>query len=178
MKRSSASLSLGEALYLYSKERGKEEQAYAFLQSLTQALEEEPLLLSYLNSPAVDLQKKKEKLDRLLSASPSSFKTWAVLSFKKGRSAFRPDEALEGFRKPYDLEHGYKRGLVYSARPLSDKEKADLQAALGGEKVALSYKIDPALIGGYRIYIDGRLIERSLEGKLDEARKKLLAEED
>ena len=53
MKRSSASFSLGEALYLYSKERGKEEQAYAFLQSLTQALEEEPLLLSYLAGAAV-----------------------------------------------------------------------------------------------------------------------------
>lgn len=178
MKRSSASSAIGEALYLYSKERGREEEAYRALKSFLDALKEEPLLLSYFNNPAVDNSRKKEKLDRLLMAAPGYFKAWADVSFRKAHSAFDPEEALEGFRRPFDLEHGYKRGLVYSARALSEKEKDDLRSALGGEKVSLDYKIDPTLIGGYRIYIDGRLIERSLEGKLDEERKKLLAEED
>lgn len=178
MKRSSASFSIGEALYLYSKERGKEEEAYQALKSFLDVLEAEPLLLSYLNNPAVDGRRKKEKLDRLLAAAPGYFKAWAGVAFRKARSAFDPEEAREGFRRPYDLKRGYRRGLVYSARPLSSKEKDELRSALGGEKARLDYKIDPALIGGYRIYIDGRLIERSLEGKLDAGRKKLLAEED
>ncbi len=178
MMRNSLSHASGAALYRYAKERGKEEEAYASLRSLSASLQEEPLLLTYFRNPAVDTARKKERLDRLLSALPSYFRAWAALCLRKAREGFDPEAALEGFREPYDDDRGYRRGLVYSARPLLEEEKAKLKAALGGEKVALTYKVDPSLIGGYRIYIDGRLIERSLDGKLDEARRMLLSEED
>jgi len=69
-------------------------------------------------------------------------------------------------------------GIVYSAEPLSEKQISDITKAVS-KKIAvaaeLENRIDSRLIGGVKVYVDGRLFDYSIEGKIEMLRNKLLA---
>ncbi len=69
-------------------------------------------------------------------------------------------------------------GIVYSAEPLSEKQISDVTKAVSKKISAvteLENRIDSRLIGGVKVYVDGRLFDCSIEGKIEMLRNKLLA---
>lgn len=62
---------------------------------------------------------------------------------------------------------------VVSARDLSDRQMADIRAALkksvGGE-VAVTARVDPALLGGLVVKVGSRMVDSSLRTKLQQLR--------
>ena len=61
--------------------------------------------------------------------------------------------------------------MVETAMPLTDGEKAALADALShkyGTTVTLRETVDPRLIGGIRVYIEGDLLDDTLRHRLDD----------
>ena len=60
-------------------------------------------------------------------------------------------------------------GKIYSARPLSEAQLTKFEEETGAllrEKVQLKNKVDPSLLGGVKIMVDGKLIDASLRSQL------------
>lgn len=70
------------------------------------------------------------------------------------------------------------RGIatVEVARPLTDEQEARLKAALArqaGRDVTLNVVLNPAVIGGVRVTLGDEVIEGTVAGRLDDARRQL-----
>lgn len=66
--------------------------------------------------------------------------------------------------------------LVHVARPLTDEQQERLRAALSrqvGREVDLQVIVDPTVLGGVRVQLGDEVIEGTVAGKLDRARRQL-----
>ena len=75
--------------------------------------------------------------------------------------------------RPATRQRGEVAADVVSAEPLSDRQVADLRAALKaslGKDVALNQRVDAALIGGLIVKVGSRMIDDSLKTKLNSLR--------
>ena len=77
------------------------------------------------------------------------------------------------------MEHAHRlEGVIISALPLSSatqKRFCDRFTQLLGRPVAFDVRVDPSLMGGVMVEIDGKLWDGSLIGQLQEARRLLLS---
>ena len=93
------------------------------------------------------------------------------------RAIGRFDEIYESFLAESDKDLGISQGIVYSATPLPEEQKALLENTFGklsGKKVRLHNRVEPSLIGGVRVFLDGKVYDGSLSAKIDRMREMLL----
>ena len=72
---------------------------------------------------------------------------------------------------PGKKEEGYSYGTVYSVVPLDKKRIEELEqdvSKLLQMNVRLTNEIDPKLIGGFKILVEGRIIDASIRKKFDD----------
>jgi F-type H+-transporting ATPase subunit delta len=72
---------------------------------------------------------------------------------------------------------GAVEGRVESARPLGSGELAELAVSLGsklGKEVLLENVVVPTLVGGVRVFVAGKMIDYSVQGRLAGMRRKLM----
>jgi F-type H+-transporting ATPase subunit delta len=98
------------------------------------------------------------------------------LLFDKGR-----EEVLLGLGDAFhalELEAaGQVEGVVESARPLAKSEMDLVATQLGpqfGKQLLLTNKIVPDLVGGARVIAQNRMIDYSVQGRLDALRRRLM----
>lgn len=81
------------------------------------------------------------------------------------------------FRRRALEERGAVEGVVESARPLSDRELGSIATTLGARlsrELLLVNKIVPELVGGARVSAANRMIDYSVQGRLEALRRKLM----
>ena len=85
-----------------------------------------------------------------------------------GRLALAPWVG-ELFEEQRTAHSGRRRALVQSARPLDDAMRARIKSRLEkrcGCAVEMRCAVQPQLLGGLRVDLDGRVIDLSLRGRL------------
>ncbi|MBL8857299.1 MAG: ATP synthase F1 subunit delta [Planctomycetes bacterium] len=99
-----------------------------------------------------------------------------ALLFDKNR-----EEVLLGLADAFhklELEAaGQIEGVVESARPLAAAEMNHLATSLGvhfGKTLKLENKLVPELVGGARVIAGNRMIDYSVQGRLDALRRKMM----
>jgi len=73
---------------------------------------------------------------------------------------------------------GQGRATVSSAYPLDPGEKSELESLLGehlGPGLSIEHSLDPGLVAGVRLWIDGQVLDASLKGQLAYFRERALA---
>ena len=63
-----------------------------------------------------------------------------------------------------------------SAVPLSGQQLERLRAKLeeiSGKKIQLQPKVDPSVLGGLRVSLEGKLLDGTVKGRLDDLRRKV-----
>jgi ATP synthase F1 delta subunit len=72
---------------------------------------------------------------------------------------------------------GFSKGVIYSVVPLSEAQLASFEEKTGnliGKKVKLDNRIDQNLIGGVRIFVEGRLIDASVKKRLSDLKETMM----
>lgn len=93
----------------------------------------------------------------------------------------RREDVLRGIGRAFKrlelAERGIVEGVVESARPLGAAELATLAREVGahlGKQVELRNEIVPELVGGVRVRAANRMIDWSVQGRLETLRRRLL----
>lgn len=155
------------AAHRHALASGRQAQWATWLAQLG-ALVREPRLARMLKDPAFDGAQRADMLLGLLDDRDEGFGNFVRQLSDNGRLALAPwvGELFEEQR----IEHsGQRRALVQSARPLDDAAQADIKSRLEkrcGSAVAMRCAVEPGLLGGLRIDLDGRVTDLSLRGRL------------
>lgn len=81
------------------------------------------------------------------------------------------------FQRLANQESGVVEGVVESARPLGAAEQSALALQVGavlGKQVKLENKVVPELVGGVRVTAANRMIDWSVQGRLDALRRRMM----
>jgi F-type H+-transporting ATPase subunit delta len=88
----------------------------------------------------------------------------------------RTEKALESFVEAAARRRRQLVAQVIAATPLTQGQQQRLAAALQriyGRAVRLNVDIDPAVVGGIRVEVGGEVIDGTVVGRLDDARRRL-----
>jgi F-type H+-transporting ATPase subunit delta len=134
-------------------------------------------LRAVLVHPGVPAEKKTAVVAAVLRDRPSALLEKLVgLLVQRDRIELLPLIA-DAFRRLWNVQAGVVEAEAVSARELDDKEAravADaVSRAAGGKQVDLRRSVDPALMGGVLLRMEGRVYDGSVRARLRALRERL-----
>jgi F-type H+-transporting ATPase subunit delta len=164
------------ALFALANEGGRIEEEGAELAKIVEAFQD-PQLAAFARSAAVDPAAKRDVVREVverLGASDLVARFLGLLAEKNRLSILARIERQ--YRRLVDRKLGRVRARFVSAQPLSNEDERrirELFERATGKKVLAEIVIDPALIGGVIVEIEGRIYDGSVRAQLDELKTAL-----
>ncbi len=132
--------------------------------------------LNVLSSYFISLEEKEEIIDKTFKGIDKNITSLLKLMVKNHRDRYIV-ETLQAFNSLCNGYRGVKEGLIYSTIPLDKKTLSRINKKVGElEKceVELYNIIDPTLIGGVKVVIDGHIYDGSVKHHLTQLKENLL----
>lgn len=163
-----------DALFNLAKEKGDLEQVRRDVERLARALGDPAVRASILDA-RIPIGRRRTGAGQLVGGAHQLVRNFVDLLFDKRREAVLPELGAAFHRRSLE-EEGAAEGVVESARPLGASEIARLAVALGkrlGKEVSLENRVVPGLLGGVRVIVESKMVDCSLQGRLDGLRKRM-----
>ena len=153
-----------------SIEKGQLENVYNDMLFLHETCRSSREFVNFLRSPVIKREAAGKAVAALAKTANFNALTANFLGLlAKNRRLFELAAMIKAFRSLLADSRGEVAAEVVSATPLSDKHLAAIADALKastGAKVALSPRVDPALLGGMIVRVGSRMVDSSLRTKL------------
>jgi F-type H+-transporting ATPase subunit delta len=166
-----------EALFALSEEDKSTSSYQAALKDIQKEFEKTPSLMELLSSYAIE----KDKLYQIVDEDFSHYKLKHLCPFIKSLVANRTiphfADIVVAYSSLANASKGVKEGIIYSTYLLSEDEIHSIEKSLSSKlasKVELTNRVEKSLLGGVRVYVDGKVFDGSVASKLDALRAKLL----
>ncbi|MBQ4381504.1 MAG: ATP synthase F1 subunit delta [Oscillospiraceae bacterium] len=168
----------GQALFGLCLDEGREDEVLTQLRAVTAIFEENPDYYRLLSLPSVTRAERIAALDESLGGRVDEY----LLNFLKLLSDKGLIRSLKGCLAAYEAYYNAEKGILparaVTARPMTEDELARLREKLEkmtGKTVKLSCETDPSLLGGVRLYMDGKVYDGTVRQRLRQI-EKVLAE--
>ena len=168
----------GEALFSLAAELGRIEQFSVELEAVAAIFDENPQYCALLSHPQLDEIEKLDIFDKVFEGKICSELTgFFHILLEKGRIC--EFKAILGYFTDRRLEHD-KIGVAYvtSAVSLSEAQKKKIADKLlettDFVSMQMHYETAPALIGGLKIQIGDRVVDSSIQNKLNDMKNQLM----
>lgn len=162
------------ALFDIAKENSEEETVYRDLERVNEVFSEFPEYTEMLSAPSIPLQKRlaavNEAFGKIVCEKVLSFV--GILCKNSKIKTF--SDCFREFEDLYSTDTKTVSAEVFSAVPLSEEQKNKLCKKLEkitGKTVVLDCKIDEKLIGGVTVKVDGKIIDGSVQRRLDDIKE-------
>jgi len=166
----------GEAIYELARDEDLRPQLHEELNQITALLKEQPDFIRLLSSRAIERDTRLGIVDQVFSGRAHPYVTnFMKLMVQKERFDSFP-MCCEWFHRRYNEDYGIVEARITSAVALSEAQRAALSEKLGklsGRKVTLICEVDPALIGGVRVEMDGRRYDNTIQDRLGRLKRSL-----
>ena len=132
--------------------------------------------LDVLSSAFLSLEEKERMLDSTLKGVDANIINLIKLLVKNHRERYILD-TLQAYNSLANQLRGVKEGLIYSTYRLDDKTLTKIKQKIRdveGCEIDLINIIDPTLIGGVRVVIDGHIYDGSIKSHLEKLKESLL----
>jgi len=164
----------GTALFMLACEEEAKNEYAAALEAVESTFAENPEFQEILNSPALSLKERLHTIDEVFSETlPHHVLSFIKLLCEKGRiSSFH--QATKEFHTLFNASKQIFLARITSSAPLSDSEKEQLICkleAIQHGKIRGEYFVDPSLIGGMTVEINGKIFDGSLRHRLYEIKE-------
>ena len=168
----------GEALFERVVEDGIVDAMYEEVSSVRQAVLENEEFLKLLNHPKIGNNEKVQVIEQIFKGRVSDdLCGFLVIMVQKGRY----NELIPTFDYFIDMVKEYQKiGVVYvtSAMELTQDQKERLKERLKEttqyQSFEMHYQVDQSLIGGMKIRIGDRVVDSSIQTKLEHMSRSLL----
>ncbi len=166
------------ALFMAAREAKAVDPVEEDLIALRDVWEKHPGMARFLESPDMQIEEKERFLDRVFPEGLAELvRRFLVFLLEKKRIEFFPDVVVE-FRQIAEEYRGRWEAHVTAREALTDPQREKLTRELGrltGKEIRLVEKIDPGVIGGLRVRMRDRVIDRTVRSELVQLREQLLA---
>lgn len=138
-----------------------------------------PSVQAYFFGGAASTAEKRQKLQGLLENFHPLTSKFVQLLLDRGRVAVLKNVGL-AFKRRQLARRGAVEGYVESPRPLPEADIAELARSLGQrlkKEVLLENRTNPDLVGGVRVFVDAKMIDYSVQGRLQGLRRKMMEAE-
>lgn len=158
-------------LYLLAEEREKTDPYREELKQIDRIFQEERRFMRLMTNPGINRTQKKDMIHNVFDGRISEdLISFLCLLIDHGRFAYLHKITLQ-YDMIEDNEEGVSEGVIVSAVPLRDEQIRKFEEETGKllkRKVTLRDRIDGRILGGVKIFADGRLIDASVETRLEE----------
>jgi len=159
----------GDGLYALTEEEHISDEVLSQLQVLSRCFREQPDFLRLLGNMSLSRAERIAIVDNALRSQvhPYLLNFLKILLERNALSEF--DGCLAAFTALYNREHGIVEATVTTAEALDDGQRDRMiqkLSAMSGRKVVLKEKIDPSLMGGVLLEMDGQRYDNTLKTRL------------
>lgn len=166
----------GDSLYELSLEENSAAAMLTELDGVVELFRQNPDYKRLLSEPSLPRAERLGLLDEAFRGRTDPY----LLNFMKLLCERGSIGELAGcarqFRRRYNQDNGILEATVTSAVALTDAQKAALGKKLSdmtGKKVDLTEKVDPSLLGGLRLDMEGQRFDGTVQNRLDKLRNTL-----
>ena len=166
----------GDGLYALARDEDLRDELHDELMEVWDLMEAQPRFLKLLSSRAIERGERLKVVDQTFAGRihPYLVNFIKLMVEKERFDAF--GESVKWFHHCYNEDLGIVEAEATSAKPLDQAEydalKQKLQK-LSGKRVSLLCHVDPSVIGGVRVEMDGRRYDNTIQNKLDRLKQSL-----
>ena len=166
----------GEALYELSRDEHLLEEMHGELTEIGALLKSEPAFLKLLCSRAIERENRIQVVEDTFGGRAHPYiVNFMKLLVEKERADCLPD-CIQWFHRRHNEDLGIVEAHVVSAVELTENDLEALRQKLeklSKRKVTVDARVDPALIGGVRVEMDGRLYDNTIQNKLGRLKQRM-----
>lgn len=171
-----AAIRYAKSLFSLAEERGSIDAMEQDIRLLSDAVQKSDDLALLLKSPVIKADTKERILGKIFDGKINALTMEFIkILVRKGRESILPsivDEALNLIR----LKRNVRVAEVRTAIPMDEDLRTRVSAALknlhDGE-VELMETVEPALLGGFQLLMDNRMIDASIKRELELLRRQI-----
>ncbi|MCL2112120.1 MAG: ATP synthase F1 subunit delta [Clostridiales bacterium] len=168
----------GRALFEAAADLGKTAEIGAELKAVNLVFEAEPMLKKLLLLPTISATEKKDAAEKVFEGRVSR----ELLNFMRiliDKSRMGSWERIgRQYEKLASERDGVTHGILYTVAPVDAGRLKSLEektSATLGKAVGLENRTDKTIIGGAKIYVDGKLIDVSVKTRLESMKQRIRA---
>lgn len=169
----------GEGLYLLCAEEALTTEAFEQLATLREVFRQNPDFSRLVSNHSLTKQERVGILDSALRGQTHLY----VLNFLKilcERGIFGEfGNCVDAYAACYNRDHRVVEAVATTSAPLDEAQRAKLLEKLRsmtGKQVQLTEKVDPAVIGGVLLEMEGKRYDNTLRHRLSQMRQVLTSE--
>lgn len=165
----------GRALFELAAEQGADEAILDELSAVEQILRAQPEYVQLLDTPALPKKTRAALGAQAFShLHPMHLNFIQILCEKHAVKHY--GTCASQYRSLFDQSHGILRAAAITAVPISRSQRKALAAkleGLTGKTVVVTNQVDPQVLGGVRLRLDGTQLDGSLQARLADLRRSL-----
>ncbi|MDD4564031.1 MAG: ATP synthase F1 subunit delta [Eubacteriales bacterium] len=164
-------ITYGKALFEAATDRNKVDVIIEELKEISAIFEKNPGFFEFFKTPVISKPEKMQLIEQVFGGhvSTETINFLLVLIDKKRMSSFY--RIVKEYQKLINQEQGISQGTVFSVEPLTDIQLSSFEektSKLLRKNVKLVNKIDAFLLGGVKIFIEGKVIDASIRKQLQD----------
>ena len=161
----------GKALYEAARDANKIDLILEEIQEIVGLLHSEPDLNEFINTPVIAGAKKKKVVESIFKGKVSS----EVLNFlyilidKRRTRNF--EKIVYQYKNMINESQGISAGTISSVESLTEEQLKAFEEKTGKllrKKVSLKNDVDASILGGVKIFVEGKVIDASVKKRLQD----------
>lgn len=165
-----------DALYDLARDENCDQEILEDFQAVGELFAQNPGYISLLAAPAVPKKERCQALDEAFRGKIAPYLLNFLQLLCENGEIRQAQSCLQRYRTRYNADHGIVTATVVTAVPLSDALQNKLEEKLRqitGKQIVLRMQIDPEILGGIRINLDGKQLDATVRSRLEGLRKAL-----
>ncbi|MEG1929632.1 MAG: ATP synthase F1 subunit delta [Anaerovorax sp.] len=162
-------LTYGKALFEAAADTNKTEDILKEAEEMVKLFESESAFFNFIISPVISAAEKRTVIEKVFGGRIcQELMNLLYVLIDKGRTRHFA-KIVARYKILIDDSNGYTLGNIFTVNPIQPKQLHQFEAQVGKllkKKVKLENKIDPKIIGGVRIFIDGKVIDATIKKRL------------
>lgn len=169
-------MTYGKALFQAAADVNKAEIILKESQEMLKLFKENPDLREFIKTPVISAVEKKQVIEKIFSGRicDELLNLLYILIDKRRAGSF--ESIVQQYKRLMDESHGFSIGTIYSVNPLSKEQLETFEEKTGKlirKKVRLENKTSSSIIGGVRIFIEGKVIDATIRKRLNDLKESL-----
>lgn len=166
----------GMGLYELAQEENLREEIHAQLESVAEIFRQNPDFIRLLGTHGVALEERFAILDDVLKGKVHPYILNFIKILMERGIASMFEACVQVYHRQYNQDFGLGEARVMTAVPLSRASAQALRERLeeiSGKKITLIESVDPKLLGGVRVEMDGHRMDNTIQTRLEVLRRSL-----